>query len=85
MREYCLQREVCRSRYLIEYFGGDNVKDCGSCDVCRSRRSQSRSFLKNWLAGHPDWTRDELQALFADPANSLSASDLETFRDLLDF
>ncbi len=84
MREYCLQTDVCRSRYLIEYFGGDNVKDCGSCDVCRSRRSQSRSFLKNWLAGHPDWTRDELQALFADPANSLSASDMETFRDLLD-
>ncbi len=84
MKDYCGQSSVCRSRYLIEYFGGENVKDCGSCDVCRNRRSHSRSFLKNWLAGHPDWTRDELQALFADPANSLSASDMETFRDLLD-
>ncbi len=84
MKEYCEQNSVCRSRYLIEYFGGDNTKDCGSCDVCRARRRGSREFLKNWLAEHPNWTREELQALFADPANCLSSSDMELFRNLLD-
>ncbi len=84
MQEYCLSADVCRSRFLIEYFGQEKTKDCGVCDVCRARRSRSKSFLKNWLDNHPDWTREELEALFADPANALSSSDMEVFRNLLD-
>ena len=84
MQEYCEESEVCRSRFLIEYFGQEKTKDCGVCDVCRARRSRSKSFLKNWLESHPDWTREELDSLFADPANSLSPSDMEIFRNLLD-
>ncbi len=84
MQEYCEESDVCRSRFLIEYFGQEKTKDCGVCDVCRARRSRSKSFLKNWLESHPDWTREELDSLFADPANSLSPSDMEIFRNLLD-
>ncbi len=84
MQEYCMERDECRSHFLIEYFGGEDAKDCGSCDVCRARRSQSKTFLKTWLEEHPSWTQEELRALFADPSNGLSSKDMEFFRSLLD-
>ncbi len=36
---YAQQAEVCRSRYLIEYFSQPAKSDCGVCDVCISRKS----------------------------------------------
>jgi ATP-dependent DNA helicase RecQ len=35
--KYCLNDQVCRSRQLTEYFGEKDAKDCGECDVCRSK------------------------------------------------
>ena len=31
------ERPICRSRQLIEYFGEQDTKDCGVCDVCLGR------------------------------------------------
>jgi ATP-dependent DNA helicase RecQ len=31
---------ICRSRYLLRYFGEDNDHDCRQCDVCLSHRPQ---------------------------------------------
>ncbi len=36
MRDYISEEDVCRSAYLLEYFGQSGSKDCGTCDVCRS-------------------------------------------------
>ena len=35
MIDYVSQEDVCRSAYLLEYFGQTESADCGSCDVCR--------------------------------------------------
>ncbi|MGN0189790.1 MAG: RecQ family zinc-binding domain-containing protein, partial [Candidatus Cryptobacteroides sp.] len=35
---YVTQEDVCRSRYLLEYFGQTETADCGCCDVCRRRK-----------------------------------------------
>ena len=37
---YATCDNVCRSRYLLRYFGEDNGHDCHQCDVCLSHRSE---------------------------------------------
>lgn len=39
---YAKGGDRCRSRYLVEYFGQKDSQDCGSCDVCRSKKSGVR-------------------------------------------
>ena len=39
MVEYASGTEECRSRWLLRYFGQEETEDCGSCDVCRARRT----------------------------------------------
>jgi ATP-dependent DNA helicase RecQ len=36
MIDYVNQEEVCRSSYLLEYFGQKESTDCKTCDVCRN-------------------------------------------------
>lgn len=38
---YVTEETECRSRYLLRYFGQEDSEDCGTCDVCRSRRAVS--------------------------------------------
>lgn len=35
---YATNKDVCRSRLLLRYFGEDNTTDCGCCDVCKSKK-----------------------------------------------
>lgn len=35
MLEYAREDSLCRSRFLLDYFGEKNSPDCGVCDVCR--------------------------------------------------
>ena len=35
--DYVSSTSVCRSRYLIRYFGEAEASRCGTCDVCRQR------------------------------------------------
>ena len=37
MVDYVTRDDLCRSRFLLHYFGQDDAPDCGTCDVCRSR------------------------------------------------
>ena len=37
MTDYFQQTSLCRSRFLLQYFG-DDAPDCGHCDVCLSHR-----------------------------------------------
>ena len=41
MMDYVSQTEVCRSAYLLEYFGQKESEDGGSCDVCRAARRKA--------------------------------------------
>lgn len=35
MLEYAREDSLCRSRFLLDYFGEKDSPDCGVCDVCR--------------------------------------------------
>lgn len=34
---YASDNQICRSKQLLVYFGQENVRNCGQCDVCLSR------------------------------------------------
>ena len=37
---YCYNDEICREKYLVEYFGEDSPQPCGHCDTCIERRKR---------------------------------------------
>ena len=84
MEQYCTSTDECRSARLIRYFGQEEVRDCGVCDVCRARKGRARTIIREWMGEHPDWTEQELFDFLKDPASGLSPSDVEIARALID-
>ena len=84
MELYCTSTDECRSARLIRYFGQEEVRDCGVCDVCRARKGRARTIIREWMGEHPDWTEQDLFDFLKDPASGLSPSDVEIARDLID-
>lgn len=37
---YAEETGLCRNRYLLQYFGEHNSRDCGSCDVCLEKKAK---------------------------------------------
>lgn len=40
MKGYATQKEVCRSIYINQYFGGGTIDPCGICDVCLEKKKK---------------------------------------------
>ncbi len=38
MLDFVQSKEICRARFLLDYFGEKKTKDCGICDVCLAKR-----------------------------------------------
>ena len=86
MIKYAQEDDECRSRYLLRYFGQTESKDCGGCDVCRSRRRQdyTRQQIRAFMQAHPSATVSEVRAFCANPGGRLSPDAIEIYRSLLD-
>lgn len=41
MIDYVSEGDVCRSSFLLEYFGQKDSNDCGTCDICRSAKRKT--------------------------------------------
>ncbi len=42
MIQYVTDKELCHSRFLLNYFGETEAKDCGRCDVCVGKTLKER-------------------------------------------
>ena len=41
MIDYVTETDICRSTFLLEYFGQTESAPCGTCDVCRDRKRKA--------------------------------------------
>ena len=92
MIDYINEDDVCRSTYLLEYFGQKESVDCGSCDVCRSGRKKTAgpqdtaarlvSFINGEKSGK--YTLDDIALRFGSATDSISVDYAEVLRRLTD-
>ncbi|MBQ9476071.1 MAG: RecQ family ATP-dependent DNA helicase [Bacteroidales bacterium] len=87
MQEYVTQGELCRSRFLLRYFGQEKSQDCRSCDICRSSRrspAASEAKIRRLLKSNPAADVAAVKEYIENPANSLDSGALEIYRNILD-
>ena len=85
MLDYISEDDVCRSAYLLEYFGQTESADCGTCDVCRASAAVERelvSFINDEMQG--SYTFDEAVRRFGSSTSSVSDSYITVLRRLID-
>ena len=47
INEYIQNTSICRSKVLLDYFGEKQSEDCNICDICISKKADSKSFRKD--------------------------------------
>ena len=92
MMDYVMEDEVCRSAYLLDYFGQEDSADCGTCDICRSAgaarsmtaasemEKELRSFIVDEMKGK--YSVDDVSRRFCVAINS--ADYISLLRRLVD-
>ncbi|MFQ3580118.1 MAG: RecQ family zinc-binding domain-containing protein [Bacteroidales bacterium] len=66
MKQYFLSGEMCRSIYLLQYFGQKDVKPCEQCDICLSKKTDKQ----------PDITKVKEEIIRLLQKKSLSIEDI---------
>ena len=91
MTGYASENDVCRSRYLLQYFGQSDSGDCGTCDVCRKRKdSEKAPGTKEALTSYiikekeGDYTLEDINVTFGSPGSEHADNYLALLRTLID-
>lgn len=94
MLEYVSETSECRSRYLLRYFGQTEAADCGTCDVCRARRTAlpartlqqmtRRKLIEYIDEKDGEYSLEEIVAVFGNPSGNHSPDYLDILRQLID-
>lgn len=92
MVDYISEDRVCRSRYLLEYFGQTESSDCGTCDICRSMKSRTAgseehealmaSFIRDEMSG--SYAIEDVLRRFSSPGPLSHEECLEILRRLIE-
>ena len=91
MIDYVSEDDVCRSAYLLEYFGQPESADCGTCDICRSGCSSRRGdsmrdslvkFINEDMNGV--YSLDDIKVTFTSLTTADRSVVLVQLRDLID-
>lgn len=73
MKRFAFDDSQCRVKTLLEYFGEENVSDCGTCDVCRGKRSvhnetdvcdKLAAAMKDYVKNYGPMSIDKLASAF---------------------
>lgn len=48
--EYATGNDICRSRWLLRYFGEESGADCGCCDVCLAKKKKPEKASEQTIA-----------------------------------
>lgn len=92
MIAYISETDICRSRYLLEYFGQEESADCGTCDVCRAAKSRSvpsddlRALLRNYVNAEKkgEYCLGDVVARYTLPGNYAAEEVQSVLRELID-
>lgn len=90
MIDYISEEDICRSSYLLDYFGQKDSVDCSTCDVCRSSKKSSDSTLKESLAKFVNdemsgsYTLEDVARRFGSPTSPSSDTYIPLLRRLID-
>lgn len=93
MIDYVGEEDICRSSYLLEYFGQTESEECGTCDVCRtaSRKSPAEAgqlteeisaYINGELGGR--YSLDDMKRRFGSSASPESDRYIDVLRRLID-
>src|SRR5690606_33592924 len=78
---YAEQKEICREKLLLRYFGNQNAENCGKCDVCHSgSKTTDSNTLLRFLEGSPKTLPEILQHFINSPKESV----LKSLQELMD-
>lgn len=90
MMDYVSETDECRSRFLLRYFGQEESKDCGTCDICRSSKKSRKAVDPEEMGGYINGDRQgqyslsDVSVRYGSPASACSSEHLDTLRDLID-
>ena len=74
--QYASEREYCRTKMLLRYFGQKSKSDCGKCDICRNKKEkltnsvfqQIERLVKDILQNGPVSQNDIILKIDYDPS-----------------
>ena len=92
MIDYITEENICRSSYLLEYFGQKDSSDCGNCDICRASVNKAAdgvdtaaellAFINGEMAGK--YGLDDVIRRFGSATSSSSDDYISVLRRLVD-
>ena len=71
MIQYVTDKEMCHSRFLLNYFGENNTQNCGQCDICiehapnQETTNRIRKSILEQLSHGPLFPREIVQTGFS--------------------
>ena len=90
MTGYATEDSLCRSRYLLKYFGQEESRDCGTCDICRMKTAERKadktgSAICSYINGKGgEYTLEDINVSFGSPGSPFSDNYLDILRKLID-
>lgn len=89
MIDYVSEDSICRSSYLLEYFGQNESAACGTCDICRASKTSEDTLPARMIECINDelsdgYTLNDILARFAAPGKCTPEECLTVLRQLID-